>query len=49
MSENINEKKSEKKFEKLVESIGKATNRYRRVKKKLKGLQKYQKRLVKGL
>ena len=40
MSENINEKKSEKKFEKLVESIGKATNRYRRVKKETEGVTK---------
>ena len=33
MSENNNDKKNEKKFGKLVESIGKATTKYRRTKK----------------
>ena len=33
MSDNNIEKKNSRKFGKLVESIGKATNRYRRTKK----------------
>ena len=37
MPESINEKKHERKFGKLVESIGKATNRYRRTKKETEG------------